>query len=477
MKRFIGILAIMATMTLFLSSCAQRETIYLDDSADQSFHDWMAEKYPEIEITDYGVYVDKLVTADSGIYPAEGEWVSINYTGRLINNGVYATRYEDVAIEIGIFEYTTHFVPQLCYMDESLMPEGMYDALLTMQEGETYRLYIPPTLAYYDLTALFSTGYAGTSTIYTYAPIIVDLELVAVVEDASQTEELEVMYYAEDNWGIIAADTLFHNFYLDKIDSVDGSKVIAEDSVAYIYYKGSFLDGFVFDTNVDTVALNANIYDISSASYYAPIQYAPSEYDEDNSESTDDMIKAFSKVFLNTDDPIYYNDRFRIVFTSDYSYEDAGSSSGSTVIQGYEPLIFEIWVEPYIGTNNNPYDVDYILETLDYTNDADPKTDTYLAGYIVGCVEGSVLTDNTAQFEEHFTSSTNLLLASTSTETDITKCIPIDISTYPELQQYYNLLENAWMLGTYIAVYGDITDDFLGVTGFTNIRNSTSYSD
>lgn len=52
-------------------------------------------------------------------------------------------------------------------------------------------------------------------------------------------------------------------------------------------------------------------------------------------------------------------------------------------------------------------------------------TGTYVKGYIVGCIDTSDSKKYVNQFDAPFTSQTNLLIAQSSSETDIARCIPV----------------------------------------------------
>ncbi|MFI3266079.1 MAG: DUF6359 domain-containing protein [Rikenellaceae bacterium] len=462
MKRFIGIFALMAVTAMAISSCAKQETEDFTAVRDLAFDYWMERNHPDLVKNEDGIYVDVIYESESGDTPELTNWVEINFTGYLINDAVYATRYEEMTEKIGTFAYTTHFVPQFTYMSDYVLPVGILDALLNMKTGDRSVLYIPPSLAYTDVSSTFNTGYAGTSSIYSNAPIILDVELMTVTEDAIEREQEFVTEYALENWGMTEADTLQEYFYVQEISSVYGSDTITADSTVFLYYKGTFLDGFVFDTNIEEEAIAANRYN-----YYN--DYTPMEYDI----SEEELIQAFYDVLTNDDVPKKYNDKFKMLFTSQYSYGETGDATGSTIIQSYDPLIFEVQIMPYMGFEENPYTVEYILNKISDT-DADPKEDIYVFGYVVGCVNGDVLDTTTAELEEYednFTSRTSLLIATTTSETDINNMLVIDLTSNEYLQEYYNLVDYPARYQSTMIFKGDIATVF-GVTGITNIEST-----
>lgn len=465
MKRFIKILGVAALSAVILSSCAKQVDEDFDEVRDNAFDQWMAIYHPDVELKDYGVYVEEIVKTDGdGVSPEDYDWVKINYTGYLIDGSVFATRYQDIAENIGTFEYTTYFTPQLTYLNEYVMPVGMIEALKTMKPGDRSMLYIPSSLAYVDCTASFVTGYVGTSYVYSDAPIIIDLELVEVMDDIVQYEVDLVEDYALENFKQVASDTISESMYMIFTDSIVGSQTVTYDSVVYLNYKGTFLDGFVFDTNIEDVAVANDIY--SEDKTYSALKYDVAG--EEDVYSDGDYIYAFYKAFINDVHTVKYNDSFTIVFPSTYAYTYLGSTSGSTEIQPYTPLIFEIQVLPYMGHSGKSYSPYYLINDLD-DSDADPKEDVYMFGYVVGCVNGSTIDSNTVQMEEDtFTSTTNLLIASLPTETDMNNCVVVDISSNQEMQEDYNLVDNPNVLGWGITFNGDISL-VKGRVGLTNL--------
>lgn len=458
MKRFIKIFAVAFVALVTLGSCAQKVDEDWDTIVDYSFDLWMRMNHPDVEQDEYGIYVEKIVSVDSGASPVEDDWVSINYTGTLMSGAVYVTRNEEVARTIGTFEYTTNFCPHFTYMSEYVMTTGQFYALQDMKEGERRILYIPPSLAYGNTDITFVTGYEGTSVIHVDAPIIVDIELVEVIPDPEAYESKILEYYAADYMGVRITDTLMTDMYVSITSSVDGSVSVDSDSLIYIYHRGFFIDGFTFDTNIEDIAEELGIFDYSND--YSALGYTP---------TSGDLIEGINEVFTSDDVDIKYNDKLTIAFSSEYGYSYYGSTDLPTEIQPYSPLIFEIEILSYMGHESYPYSPYYILNDMSDT-DADPKSDVYVRGYVIGCIDGDVISESTAQLtEDEFTVTTNLLITTISEDTDLNNCIVVDISTNPTLQAQYNLVDNPLRYDTRITFYGDM-ETVKGRIGVTNIE-------
>lgn len=74
------------------------------------------------------------------------------------------------------------------------------------------------------------------------------------------------------------------------------------------------------------------------------------------------------------------------------------------------------------GTVENPLSVDDLIEA----GTPAEATDVVVKGYIVGVVDGTSW-ESDARFQAPFTTTSNLILASSSTETDIEYCLPVQL--------------------------------------------------
>ena len=444
---------------LLVTSCAKTESENYNAQVEASFKAWMEIYAPEAVLQPSGIYIIKSSNpATSDQTPQDGQWVRLNYTGRLINGEIYATRYKDTAQLLGIYSRFAHYVPEYFELQKNsiYVPEGAYYALKEMKPGEQWRVFIPPKLAEYGtfLTS-FPTGFGNTS-IYSGAPLIMDLSIAEIIPDPTEYEENEVETFARDQWGLNSSNTIEPFLFYERIDSVPGSGRIGEDSTIYFYYAISFLDGFIFDTNIKQVAIENDIVvdatdedGNSNEDKYEPLEYVP---------SSGEMISAVEKAITER---MHYNDSARLVFTSEFGYGEYGNSSGSTVIQPYNPLIFYIKILAHSGIKQNPYTISQVLEITQN------ETDKWVKGYIVGCVEGTNKATQ-SRFEAPFTNKTNLLLAESANETDPAKCIAIKLE-YQTLVNL-NLADNEDVLQKTLTIEGDI-EPFLGDMGLINVNS------
>ena len=151
MNKAVRIAWAVSIVAIVAASCAKEPSDNLGEKQMAAFDAWVglygdgAEKQPS------GIYIKKLHSASGVIKPpVEYDWIQLNYTGRIMVDGdVFVTRDSAVAVEQGTFEYFTHYVPQMIqFYENGDLPQGVYDAVGTMNEGDRVRVYVPYTLAY-----------------------------------------------------------------------------------------------------------------------------------------------------------------------------------------------------------------------------------------------------------------------------------------------------------------------------------------
>ncbi|MDE5971184.1 MAG: hypothetical protein K2G94_00380, partial [Muribaculaceae bacterium] len=116
------------------------------------------------------------------------------------------------------------------------------------------------------------------------------------------------------------------------------------------------------------------------------------------------------------------------------------------------------------GTEESPYTVaDVVLLN-------NPATKAWVKGYIVGSAAGkSADSFTTATGEE--ASGTNVFIAATATESDYTKCLPVQLPA-GEVREALNLQANPGNLGKSVTIYGSLEKYF----GQNGVKTVTAYS-
>lgn len=116
------------------------------------------------------------------------------------------------------------------------------------------------------------------------------------------------------------------------------------------------------------------------------------------------------------------------------------------------------------GTKESPYNVSQVLAL------GNPGTSAWITGYIVGWVEGQVLQSG-AHFDANASSQSNILIAATPGETNLSKCIPVQLAYGTDARTALNLQSNPGNFGKKVSIEGTL-EKYFGVTGQ---KGSTAY--
>ena len=326
-------------------SCAKKEREDISGREQAVFDAWMEKYHPEAEKLPSGMYIDWLVRNPSGRKAENGNWLMTNFTRSFMDGTVFASNDPDIAEQLDYFTYKTHFYPKYfgyypeyyTAKDYALLQNlavGEVELLSMMREGERAKIYMPKNLGYpysYGYEIGFSTG----MVVDAFTSLQMDIELAKVVSDPVEYEKEQVEEYAENNLGISNPENNYTvpGLYMKVTQPYGEGNTITEDTRVSVYYVGRFLDGFVFDTNIDTVAVNNNIYGVSG---YSAIEFLP------NDES--DLVAGFTETVRH----MKKGEWARTVFVSALGYGAEGQlaqSLSETSIPPYTPLVFDIYVE------------------------------------------------------------------------------------------------------------------------------------
>lgn len=269
-------------------------------------------------VTPDGLYFIN-VKEGTGVYPSDSNYLAYNITIRSLDNYVYSSTIKDTAKLFDIFSYTNHYVAAYSqYLTKSFTPKGLREGFKMMREGGKYRLIMKSDLAY---------GKYGSGSIGTYESLIFDVELVKVVPDPKVYEKSLIDEYLANNPGFVNYHDSVYIKVLDDSNAID-TITIGNDTEVNVFYAGRYIDkdNFVFDTNIDSVARNNNIYSSSNT------------YDVQNFTIGDGTtIKGYDYAVKQMKIKSYV----RVLIPSAYAYGSAGSGA----IPPYSPLIFDLYLQ------------------------------------------------------------------------------------------------------------------------------------
>ncbi|MBB6461740.1 DUF6359 domain-containing protein [Flammeovirga kamogawensis] len=125
---------------------------------------------------------------------------------------------------------------------------------------------------------------------------------------------------------------------------------------------------------------------------------------------------------------------------------------------------FEITAGEGEGTLANPFDLEAAAARLG-------QTGVWVKGYIIGSVNGVSLEDDFVAGASGESSASNFVIATSATETDPTKGMPVQLTT-GFVRDGLNLKENPTLIGKAVWVKGDIQNYF----NIPGVKNVVSYS-
>lgn len=120
-----------------------------------------------------------------------------------------------------------------------------------------------------------------------------------------------------------------------------------------------------------------------------------------------------------------------------------------------------------VVTGEGSHDQPFSVATVISKGTASTTSNVYVKGYIVGWIDGQVLSSG-AKFNAEATVKSNLLLADTANETDISKCVPVQLPNNA-VRTSLNLQDNPSFYGKQVLLYGNLEKYFgtAGVKGVT----------
>ena len=489
--------AIATVVSMFATSCAKVEEETIEDKRERSFEAWVAKNAPNAEKIEGGVYIEKLYESTqpgaltpSGDSEKDNEWVMINYTGREMTTGnVFVTRDPEIAKHQGTFTYYTHYTAEyvpytpyntLYYSSDVNLIMGNFLALGQMKEGDKYRVYIPSSLAYGSSGFSYSgSGFEGQNILGSDLPVIMDLELVKVVKDPSKYEASLVQNYAVSQMNLNLSDTVRTNLYCKHLAyGKETRDTVKDGETVSIYYVGRFMDGFVFDTNIEDTAKVHNL-----AQYYDDTHYDLLSVDIGASEDNDNGTTSENAVVVGMDAALasmLYGESAQIIFTSDYGYGETGqfptysstssttTSATSAIIPPYTPLIFDVMIAPKYGdgTKQFPYTFHAIAERLGEIDGV------WVEGYVAGVAIGEDYTsfcDTLTNIVESGV-KTNLMISDKTYQVEPDECFTVKLPE-GEIMDALNVPDNeGTVFRQKVKLYGNLRK-YLGTYGIVDITD------
>ena len=337
MKKILKTTAYLA-IALSAICCAKAVKVGPNEAEERYFNAWMKINHPDLEATGSGIYVLE-ETEGNGAVIAEDNYVYANYTVTDLEGNISTYTEKEVAEQLGKYVASDYYGPKVLTTFENTIPAGLGEAIIGMKVGGTKKVIIPSWLMTYNTydTAeeYLENESSGTSSIY-------EIEITDVALDIAKHEIRQIEQYFADNgdiFGKTPPDSLtghYGCYYKQLQPPADNDTTsFPSDTTIYINYTGKLLNGQVFDTTIERVAKDNNIYSASRTYEPTSIQWAEEYTDLTMGTSGSSVISGFALTLwqmraMEKGIGVFYS-------PMGYSYNGSGSS-----IPPYAPLIFEI---------------------------------------------------------------------------------------------------------------------------------------
>lgn len=283
---------------------------------------YMSIHYPNVQPTESGLYII-IDQEGTGAKPSDNDFLLFEYTGRNLDDYVFETTIKSTAEIYDLYSPQVHYAPRFIQYTP-LVPtiiKGLEEGFSYLKEGGVARFIMPSGLAYGD------RSYRG---LLPYSSVIFDIVLKKTIANPEEYEQQLIDEYISENYpDLIIEDAFVDGIYIlesapSTVPEAESSESIGNEETVELYYTGTFLDGWIFDTNVVEVATENDIYD--SNRDYTSISVTIGE--------GSGYIEGFSLALKNLQT---FTDA-KILIPSKFAYGEIGSSS----INPYTPLIFEL---------------------------------------------------------------------------------------------------------------------------------------
>lgn len=317
------------------ASCAKTAGEDPNAAAQRYFDAWRAIHYPSAGEKD-GIYI----IDDT---PGEGlEWrenlpvTFLTYTVRNLDGTVASNTAEDMARQLGEWDQTYYYGPQVTLTGEGISYAGLDILLEGMRLGGTRTAIIPSwfmTSKRYDKPEDY-LGYETEKSAAIYTVTLLDQ-----TENLADYEYRSLKQYAADKWNVTDTLSTAAVFFKSFTDFEQEPSEVSSDSTVYINYTGRRVyDGQVFDTTVADTAKLYNIYDPSKT--YEPVSITwAEEADKLSMGSGSSLISGFKHGLF----AMHAEEKASFAFGYNLGY---GSSASGSLIPAYAALQFDIEMVP-----------------------------------------------------------------------------------------------------------------------------------
>ena len=329
-----SILLLPALAAVLAASCSKSSGEGSNVAIKRQFDAWRAIHYPAAAEKN-GIYIIE-DTPGTGL-----EWnknlavTFMTYTIRSLEGTVNSNTDEQWARQLGTWDQTNYYGPQVVLTGEGYSYAGMDILLDGMRQGGTRTAIIPSWLMTRDRHDTVEE-YLETET--EVSSMIYSVTFLDQTENLAEYEYRQMQEYSIRHLGV--SDTLSTGAVFFKSHTDFGYEPVEmpTDTTVYIDYIGRrIVDGQVFDTTIADTAKFYHIYNPSKT--YRPVEISWAEKAEDIKMSGNSTVSGFSLGLK----AMHAGEKASFVFGYNLGY---GSSGSGDMIPAYAALRFDVELVP-----------------------------------------------------------------------------------------------------------------------------------
>jgi len=297
---------LMMALAFVFSGCSKDDDQELRDQEMRILQQYLKDNNITQEPTASGLYYLP-ITEGTGTRPMEFFIADLDYTIELVDGTVLGTTYEDVATVHDIYFDEILYGPIRLLIGNTGRP-GLDEGLQLMSVGGKAQFIVPS-----DINGF---GKSSTALSPSYSTHIYKIDLIAAFDDPEEFQAEQISMYLTDH----AVDSVFiteSGLHYIEMQSGEGELIKDGDNVE-IRYTGSYLDGRIFDSNLEGTIMSLRM----PADNYI--------------DAWDEALKLMRK-----------GSRAKIIVPYELGYKDTGS--GDRRIPPYKTLVFELEIEDVVS--------------------------------------------------------------------------------------------------------------------------------
>ena len=331
---FRSLILLPAFAAILAASCTKNAGEGANVTIKRQFDAWRAIHYPDA-VEKSGIYVIEDIPGTGSTWSKDKAVTFMTYTIRSLEGTVNANTDEQWAKQLGTWDQTYYYGPQVVLTGEGYSYAGMDTLLEGMRQGGTRTAIIPSWLMTRDRHDSMD-GYMATET--EVASMIYTVTFLDQTENLTTYEYDQMQAYSIEHFGV--ADTLSTAgvFFKSHTEFDDEPKDIPADSTVYINYIGRrIIDNQVFDTTIADTAKFYHIYNPSKT--YAPVSISWAENATGITMDGNSVVDGFAYGLH----AMHAGESASFVFGFNLGY---GSSGSGNLIPAYAALRFDIEMVP-----------------------------------------------------------------------------------------------------------------------------------